>query len=144
MPWRAFICRFLVSHIPFVSFIGEEKRARLELYVQHHDEALHDVVEWDLNNPHSTPEQYASAVCRDLRLGFEWFQAIALYLDALIGDYRHALGSAPASVELMPPVSQARRTRTDADRPSLPKLGRCEVCQLVCSWAVIREAAALL
>lgn len=102
---------------------GADQRVRLELYVRNEGTALHDEVEWDLGSPQRlSPGRYASALCRDLQLGFDWFEAIASYVEELLADCRHALRADPSSVPLLPAGAKAVKREDGGSRPALPRL----------------------
>ena len=60
----------------------------MQISVQHEDELLRDSVQWDLSQPFSTPEQYASVLCEDLGLRYDWYKAIVEHVSELLLDCR--------------------------------------------------------
>jgi hypothetical protein len=49
---------------------------------------LRDTVIWDVSQPYTTPEQYASSLCDELGLRFNWYSAIHAHVQQLLLDVR--------------------------------------------------------
>lgn len=64
-------------HLPYFAYKNDEMRILIKLHITIGQHTLSDQFEWDLNNPHNSPEDFAKQMALDLSLSGEFTTAIA-------------------------------------------------------------------
>lgn len=67
----------LDPHLPYTAYKNDEMRIMIKLEISIGADTLMDQLEWDINNPLNSPEEFASQMTKDLSLPGEFTTAIA-------------------------------------------------------------------
>lgn len=64
-------------HLPYVAYKNDEMRVQIKLNITIGPHTLVDSFDWDINDPHNSPEEFARQMALDLSLSGEFMTAIA-------------------------------------------------------------------
>ncbi|PTU17243.1 hypothetical protein P175DRAFT_0512398 [Aspergillus ochraceoroseus IBT 24754] len=67
----------LDPHLPYTAYKNDEMRILVKLNITIGQNTLIDQFEWDINDPHNSPEEFAAHMTQDLSLSGEFTTAIA-------------------------------------------------------------------
>lgn len=67
----------LDPHLPYTAYKNDELRIAIRLNITIGQHTLVDNFDWDINNPHNSPEEFARQMATDLSLSGEFMTAIA-------------------------------------------------------------------
>jgi hypothetical protein len=58
----------------------------VQVYVRCGGEVFRDELEWDVNDPAASVQQYAATACHELGLKFDWFEAVSTHVQGMLDD----------------------------------------------------------
>lgn len=102
--------------LPWHKAVNSESLHPIFINLRLNDTVYIDRFEWDLSNPHNSPERFARVVCEDLGLSGEFEAQIALSIREQLRDYSRLIQEGLKDrVTRLPPVTAAFRDRLDAE-----------------------------
>ncbi|TKR78065.1 hypothetical protein L596_018932 [Steinernema carpocapsae] len=105
-----------------------DQRAVLKLNIHVGNQSLVDQFEWDMSDPHNSPEQFAQKLCSELALGGEFVSAVAY---SIRGQLSWNLRTYAFSESPLPVIENPYRNRPDVDQwgPFLETLTDAEIAK---------------
>lgn len=103
---------------PYDYFEGEILKL-IKLDIRLGEKLIVDQFEWDINNPHNNPEDFAKSYCQDLSLGTEFLLPIAHSVREQILDYRKSLLTDRRFVYQMIHNKCQYNTQNNSEHPNL-------------------------
>ncbi|RLN50453.1 hypothetical protein BBJ29_000970 [Phytophthora kernoviae] len=102
--------------LPWHEAVTSESLHPIFINLRLNDTIYVDRFEWDLSNPHNSPERFAQVVSEDLGLSGEFEAQIALSIREQLRNYSRLIREGLKDrVTRLPPVTAAFRDRLDAE-----------------------------